>query len=198
MTEKITGIISHVVDDNSFYIVDDKRLKTLKEIGENVKNCGDLETMFYFPQNNDRFLINTVEDGLQRIRRLPFKSTEKMLTQFEDTGEIFTIALKDFDINLFFITPDEMSKVPALAVKCKLNGIKIEALDNENFLERNIFNKFVFEVVRKTRDAMIVDVVEMPHAAKKLTFTQKEIDVFYEEPLNTENALIAAQGNFGH
>lgn len=131
-----------------------------------------------------------------------------------DTGEILPIK-RDF---IMYKLTDEQKKIPALALPCqlainknpfkrlennKLEDIeykkcrfKIIAIEN-NILVVDIMDNFDVESQKNTSDEHIVDNVTneiKSERRNKLQLTEEELEMIYEEPFNTSNAMKAVMG----
>lgn len=137
-----------------------------------------------------------------------------------DTGETFLIKILEISENSFFEMPEALKKVPGRAIKCKWNKVHLDHqfYNDEAFIANNLYRKLNFEVVEEkplvvdiqsyydhsyfelmsntgsSVDEIVSKVTDVSSTNSKEIFTVKELEVLNEEPLNTENPLIAVEG----
>ena len=147
-------------------------------------------------------------------------SKELMQIFFLDTGETFLQKIIDIPDNSFYEMPEALMKVSPRAIKCKWKEVHLDHqfLSDGAFIANNIFSKLNFEVVEELplvvnikshydhsplktlsnlESSVSETVLESTDASKtnnKDMFTVKELEILNEEPLNTENPLLAVQG----
>lgn len=104
----------------------------------------------------------------------------------------------------FMMIPEQIVDIPGLAKKCKWIDSEIEDInDKTTFLQNHQFKKILtFEVLEVNKSGLgfvkIWPYEEQENYEEidsdRLIFTSDELEELYEEPLNTENALIAING----
>ncbi|CRK96400.1 CLUMA_CG009817, isoform A [Clunio marinus] len=210
----VFGTISHFESCDQFYIVIDGTVPSIE-----IKT-DELVQIWWIPSIFDQFLVRSGNEFF-RCTRLPLSDETLdplicMTLYLFDTGEKFNMAICDMDLDMMYILPDNLKESPALAKRCKLNKLRIDHdFDDEaSFLMNNIHQKFTFEVVAVRNDDMkvnvypiwnhkliddtIQEVSKSPPEISKETFTEKQLEIWHEEPLNTENAQLAVQGFVTH
>ena len=220
-----SGIISHIVDHEVFYVVKVESTVALSQMQEYLEKTEPAK-MFWYPSCYEKFLIN-MEEEYFRAKRVPLtdhtqKDTECMQTYLIDTGETFLVPMSGLEaMDVFLVIPDQFNDIPALAKKCKWveSGIDDDPDSKLGFLNEHLLkNILTFEAMKIKGETVLTkiypcedensddenasDIAEDLEATLKFEvencgndmFTADEINELYEEPLDTENALIAVQG----
>ncbi|XP_070496143.1 uncharacterized protein [Chironomus tepperi] len=213
-----SGIISHVIDHEIFYVVKVESTVVLADLQEYVAT-NEPAKMFWYPSINEKFLIN-LDDEYFRAKRVALTETDKKDSEFMqtfliDTGEIFLIPTNGLDtMNAFSMVPEEFVEIPPLAKKCKWSDGSMDDAAKLEFLKNNLLkNILTFEALKVRGETVFTKIypyeqqindevaqsfdeklkIEESPAANSI-FTADEMKELYEEPLATTDALVAVQG----
>jgi Tudor domain len=186
------GIISHIKsDEKNFFVVVNNDLKIFKNMKIDVQS---LILHFWYPMIGDRFLMNTANFGILRAeRQVVDENVDQTVPCFQilliDSGETFILDIHVIPYDAFYALPDELKEIPPMAKKCKLS-------DCHNMDQLELYAIQNFKIINQIEDEWIVEIIKddkEPRISSKL-FNEAEIEMLFEDPLNTDNALIAVRG----
>ncbi|CAG9804647.1 unnamed protein product [Chironomus riparius] len=216
-----SGVISHVIDHEIFYVVKTESTVVLANIQEFMSN-NEPSKMFWYPSINEKFLI-CLDNEYFRAKRVALTEADKKDIEFMqafiiDTGETFLIPTNGVPtMNDFSMVPEEFLNVPPLAKKCKWIENTKDDKSKLEFLNNNVLKKILtFEAIKVRGETVLAKIYPYEEAQandevaqnfeEKLQieghknkvempmFTPEEVKELYEEPLGTSDALIAVQG----
>lgn len=196
------GMISSCYENNEFYIVKDgseNRITINIEVAEEI---------WWIPALYEKFIL--LSDGIfLRAVRFPLDE-ESDLTKYMklfllDTGESFIMPILGMPPNSIFEMPPDLKQVPALALKSQYINIEVDH-DNESsfeFIQSHLYRKLTFEVLKVDPGLLTVNI--LPYFESELEdsptetssegeLTSKQVEIFYEEPSNLDDPLLAVQG----
>lgn len=150
------GQISSISSNDEFYVVEENAI-------DKIQINSDLINMWWYPCIYETFYVQMADDELfYRCIRLmvdvDLDPTNFMKLYLLDTGETFTIPISNLPNGAFYEMPEAIKKVPPLAMKCCINEIEVETSE-DNFLLKNLFNKFTFEVMEIDHEKLYVNIL---------------------------------------
>lgn len=227
-----------MIDSRSIFVFKDEWISDLDNIRDILlKTELDSIKMFWQPEISEKFLIN-LDNDLFRAMRTPLSDQKidknaYMQIRLQDTGETFLMSTKEFDDG-FYIMPEEIISIPALAFKCICDRVfDINNVHEVSTLKNNVYQQCTIEVVQVTPEIIVNmwpfdqsssnDLIEqdddtdsecslrdastknesanesklntsISQGINRKTLTEKQLAELFEEPLNTESALVAVQG----
>lgn len=90
------------------------------------------------------------DDGFFRATRLPGQNINMFTLMLIDTGEKFKMEFTHVPFESFFVMPEELQKVPGLAIKCQVNDSYVD--DHESA------GPFDFHIIDNLGSALVVDI----------------------------------------
>lgn len=155
--EIFVGTVSNVINQHTFYAVEQEILNKLKTATQSL-NKDSLEIIFWIPGVGDLFLVDFVGDGLLRAARINCSSNEKFRFRLLDTGEKYHSSIDDL-LGSLFLMPEHLEKIPPAAVLCTWQD-RYEGSKNSDvsFEEVTLYKKYTFEVLQvKSNGSILVN-----------------------------------------
>lgn len=193
--EIFLGIISHVVDLQNFYAVTLEDVEKLDKATTYLE-VNKLETIFWLPQDGERFLVK-IPDGVFRARRTLSDRKDIMSFYLLDTGEEFQRPIKDMLNNTMYIMPEFLQEIQPIAFLC-LRNFQKDA--DDTLLQNSLYEKFTFEALEVTDELVRVNMWKYEEGNIKDEIEEDSVDSQQlREILNNEepvifDAQIAVQG----
>ncbi|KXJ71624.1 hypothetical protein RP20_CCG020140 [Aedes albopictus] len=206
-----TGYLTSVIPQtNTFYMIDRTGSHgKMEQILSSLQNVTmRLETV---PQSPSTVFGVELEGTMFRaIRSKP--DCGWPFLKLLDVGDVLPFA----DTMMFYQLTKYYQVIPPLAVRCQLVGVVDEpdSRDFNQYLTDNVYNTRKFEICSCQKDILHVKLSEVPkedrngvvkprkpqessapeYAISEKTLTKEQLDVLYEEPLNTTNVMKATLG----
>lgn len=198
---------------NEFYIVEEgteHMINIYKETLQEISHVPNFHEKFIFVVNESFFRAErlSVDDELD-----PFLYMKVFLL---DTGESFDVDITETFPSKFLVMPRALKRVPPLALRSQLLDKHVK--NGYDIVQNNLYQKMKFEVVKvengilkvKTLPFQIIetnnsyngnnskDSIDKEFQLKPLTdfkmLTSEQVEIFYEEPVTTDDPLVAVQG----